>query len=361
MKTVVITRFPYHSQLGGEELHTLEVAKHFQKKGHKVELLTSCPVMLELARDNKFEHEEAWLYKPPVTFWTLLLFTLLSPLLFLKASMMVSKIRIKKSPVVYMLSFGEKLLMTPFCFAANIPVIWIEHARISGWFNKNPWKHWYKFWANRVEIVTVSKMMRRDLGVKSVKVIDNAIDTYEFDVVQDAGILPKKLKEFMRSDGPIVGYVGRLTKDKGMDLLIAAAKELPDVTFVTIGAGPYYSRLKKNGVHNYPYLERTEIAAFMQSIDAFVLPATEKDPFGLVVLEAFAAKTPVVVSKECGISESLEDAKDAVIVTESDFVKKLGLLLKNSKKRDDLVEHAHATLTRKFSLSRMLEDYEKLL
>lgn len=360
-KTVVVTRFPFKSQLGGEELHTLDVVKHFKSLGHKIEFLTSCPVLIELARDNKITYEKVWFYKPPVTFFSLLYFTIISPLLYILAFFLASNIRTKKRPHVYMLSFGEKLLLTPWCLFMNIPVIWVEHARISGWYYKNPWKMLYKFLAQFVDVITVSEMMKKDLDIDSVKVIPNAINTKFFTKLQDAGVLPKKLREHLHGSKTKIGYVGRLTEDKGMEILIEAKKRLNDVEFLTVGAGPYLKKLNKVGILNYPYLPKIEVAAFMQSVDVFVLAATKKDPFGLVVLEAMASGTPTIISDVTGVASMLKNGKDCVIAKPENIVYEIESLLRSKKKMEKLGEQGQETVKEKFSHNDMLDAYAELL
>jgi glycosyltransferase involved in cell wall biosynthesis len=360
-KTVIVTRFPFKSQLGGEELHTLDVVKHYKALGQKVEFLTSCPVLMELARDNKIKTEEVWFYKPPVTMWSLLMFSLVSPFLYIWAFFLVSRIRAKKRPHIYMLSFGEKLLMTPWCLFMNIPVIWLEHARIGGWFYKNPWKLLYKFLAQFVEVVTVSEMMKKDIGIDSVKVIPNAINTKYFTKLQDAGVLPKKLREQLHGSAQKVGYVGRLTEDKGMQVLIDAKKRMPEIEFLTVGVGPYEKKLKKAGVFNYPYLEKTEVAAFMQTVDIFVLAATKKDPFGLVVLEAMATGTPTIISDQVGVASMLKNGKDCVVSPIANFVYEIESLLRSKKKMEKLADTGQKTAKENFSHNEMLDAYGELL
>jgi glycosyltransferase involved in cell wall biosynthesis len=360
-KTVIVTRFPFKSQLGGEELHTLDVVKNYKAHGHKVEFLTSCPVLLEMAHDERINSEKVWFYKPPVTLFSLLTFTLLSPFLYIWAFFLVSKIRTKKRPHMYMLSFGEKLLMTPWCLFMNIPVIWLEHARIGGWFYKNPWKFLYKFLAQFVEIITVSETMKADLGIESVKVIPNAIDHKFFSKLQDAAVLPKKLRELLHGSEVKIGYVGRLTEDKGMELIIEAQKKMQDIKFITVGSGPYLKKLTKAGVFNYPYLPKLEVAAFMQSVDIFILPATKKDPFGLVVLEGMASGTPTLTTDMCGVASILKNGKDCVVCPVDKFVYELESLLKSKTKMEKLSEQGQQTVIEKFSHNDMLEAYLDLL
>jgi glycosyltransferase involved in cell wall biosynthesis len=361
-KTIYITRFPFSSQLGGEELHTMAIARHYRAMGHKVVFLTSCEVLLDLAKEDGFETEKAWLYKPPVTLWSLIIFTILSPILFFHASGIITRLKLKdRKCVFYMLSFTEKLIMTPFLKATLTPVIWLEHARIGNWFWKNPWKKWYLKLADFVKVVTVSERMIKDLGVKDAILIPNAIKNSYFSKIRDAEVLPDSLKAHFLPAQLEVGYVGRLTADKGMSLVIEAAKKLPGLNFVTVGEGPMKSELKKAGVNVHDKINREQVVAFMQNIDIFILPSTEVDPFGLVVLEAMAAGTPVVLTNKCGVADYLDSGKDAIVATVDEFIGALDKLSRSETKRKKLSEHGQKTVEKKFKCENMLEAYGELI
>ncbi|MDF1881091.1 glycosyltransferase family 4 protein [Sulfurimonas sp. MAG313] len=112
-----------------------------------------------------------------------------------------------------------------------------------------------------------------------------------------------------------VAMVGRIEEDKGQYLLIEALSKLDRVEAFFVGREMkegYIQSLKEqakklgieNRVHFLGFLK--EPASFMQACDAMVL-ATPCETFGLVVIEAMAAKTAMIATKACGPLEIIED------------------------------------------------------
>lgn len=360
--SIIITRFPFTSQLGGEEIHTFAVAEYLRKIGHNVEFLTSCPVLRKYAHQANFRTRKVWLYKPPVTVATYLAFNTLSPFLFLWSLFIVLKIRLtRRNPKIYALSFTEKILFAPWCWLFRIKMVWVEHARIGNWFTKNLWKPWYKLWAmgESVDVVTVSKVMKNDLEIADVTVIPNAIDAKKFSKHYDAEILPEELKKYLRQKKFNIGYVGRLSTDKGMEILIEAAEANLNAGIITVGSGPYKKLLEENGVKNVPFLSVEQVACFMQNIDLLVLAATETDPFGLVVLEAIAAGCPVMISNKVGVKDYLNNGKEVLVVKVDEFVQELEKIVKNPDELKKLSNIQEKVISR-FKFEDMLESYAKL-
>lgn len=360
---VAFTRFPYESQLGGEELHTIDIAKYYKSKGAKVSFWGSCKVLSKLFAENNLKVEKTWLAKPPVTTSQLVLFSLLSPLLFLKAGFDVLKLKLKYGYQLrlYMLGFSEKLLWSPWCWMFGIRSIWLEHARFGNWFFKNPWKYWYKFWAklNNVEIVTVSELMREKLAIEKVKVITNAVDGTRFKKLEDASRLPLEMRRAFAKKKTDIGFVGRFSEDKGVNLIIKAAKELPDAGFICCGKGPLKKKLDKKDIDNM-WLDHKLIPCFMQNIDLLILPATKIDPFGLVVLEAMHAGTPVLMTTKCGVSYHLKDGINAFICKPDEFVDKLKFIFENPKVIAKVKENLSMAVS-KFDYDEMRQKYWTLL
>jgi glycosyltransferase involved in cell wall biosynthesis len=147
------------------------------------------------------------------------------------------------------------------------------------------------------ENIAVSEKTRKDLekvGVKNVRVIPNGIDLKKIE-----GVKPSEEE----SD---VIFVGRLIKDKNVDILIQAISlikmEMPDIRCVIVGDGPEKGRLiklaKELGVEDNVkftgFLENyDDVIAYMKSSKVFVLPST-REGFGIVALEANACGLPVV-------------------------------------------------------------------
>jgi glycosyltransferase involved in cell wall biosynthesis len=101
-------------------------------------------------------------------------------------------------------------------------------------------------------------------------------------------------------------YVGRLVKDKNIDIFVAAiglaVKDKPDIKCVIIGKGTERPniehliktlKLSKNITLLDPLADANEVYAYMKSSKVFVLPSV-REGFGIVALEALACDTPVI-------------------------------------------------------------------
>lgn len=107
-----------------------------------------------------------------------------------------------------------------------------------------------------------------------------------------------------------------------------ALSKLPDVNLLLAGASPFRPRemqayweeeaRKRDLSHRVHFLGRLpDLTDFFQAIDLFVLPAP-REPFGLVVLEAFAHGVPVVACKAGGPQEIMEGLEWSRLVPPND-------------------------------------------
>jgi glycosyltransferase involved in cell wall biosynthesis len=120
-------------------------------------------------------------------------------------------------------------------------------------------------------------------------------------------------------------YVGRVSKDKNLELLTDAFKEVVDAGYpcslIVIGDGPYRMEMEAR-LAGYPalftgFLAGEELSRGYASADLFVFPSAT-DTFGNVVLEAQASGLPVIVSDEGGPKELMEDEETGIIVRAGD-------------------------------------------
>lgn len=144
--------------------------------------------------------------------------------------------------------------------------------------------------------------------------------SHHFEVNEDTiEVIPNGLDEEFRPaqnvNGAVrIGFVGRLTHQKGPNYFLDIAKELkarlPDGTFELIGEGYLMPELKKKAHHlnlsktiNFRgFLSHDETMEQMKHLDLLVFPSVS-EPFGLVALEAIAHGVPVVASPNTGIAE----------------------------------------------------------
>ncbi|WP_211334817.1 glycosyltransferase family 4 protein [Desulfosoma caldarium] len=115
-------------------------------------------------------------------------------------------------------------------------------------------------------------------------------------------------------------YVGRISKEKDLDLLCQAYKRLPkthpDTALVVVDDGPYREEMERT-LEGTPavftgYLSGKELAEAYASCDFFVFPSTT-DTFGNVVLEAQASGLPVVLSDQGGPQENVMEGETGLI------------------------------------------------
>ncbi len=120
-------------------------------------------------------------------------------------------------------------------------------------------------------------------------------------------------------------YVGRLSREKNLELLADAFISLTDAglasNLILVGDGPYRKELEEK-LKDYPvlftgFLSGEELSQAYASSDVFVFPSTT-DTFGNVVLEAQASGLPVIVSDQGGPRELLKDGQSGFIVKAND-------------------------------------------
>lgn len=118
----------------------------------------------------------------------------------------------------------------------------------------------------------------------------------------------------------LVGFVGRLHEVKGVDLLIAAFRALPEARarLAVVGEGPARAALDAQaaGDPRIVFLgHRGNPAAAYRAFDLLVMPS-RFDPFPLVALEAMAAGTPMLAASVGGLAEMFAAAPERLFPPE---------------------------------------------
>lgn len=166
----------------------------------------------------------------------------------------------------------------------------------------------------------------------------------------------------------LVIYVGRLDKEKGIEYLIRAAKDISAEIFI-LGGGDYQKELERQvkelklvNVHFLGYFDKDytkELRKFYQRADVVVVPSTVKEAFGLVILEAMAARTPVVASNIGGIPNIIKDGKTGFLVrprSPKEIAEKVNKILKNEKLRQAMRERCFKLIEERFTWEKAARD-----
>ncbi len=141
----------------------------------------------------------------------------------------------------------------------------------------------------------------------------------------------------------VVLYVGRVSKEKGLDNFLYVARCFPEDIFVVVGDGPYRKELeskKSKNMHLVGYMVGEELAKAYANSDVFLFPS-ETETYGQVVLEAMASGLPVIVSSKGAAHEHVQEGINGFIATKpEDFAEKLSLLLSNENLRRSMAQEA---------------------
>jgi len=373
---ILFTRFPLESSYGGAEVQTLTLAEGLRKRGHTVAFLGSCPILCEGMAKLQIPSTKLAIGDPPVTKWGAVSFLwrkekmrrkLVKEVTTCFDTALLCHTERSRSTVaaptqhdvcIFMLSLSEKLLLTDWAASKGIKVFWVEHDRIGRWLTMNPWLPKLRMLSKLATTIVVSDLSRDlylKLGWPAARIVTilNGIDTLRFIPNPNSSTSPNPFH---------IGCIARLTYDKGVDLLIDAVQDLPNVTLTIIGTGREEERLQQRA--RCKFLKSVpDIPAFYHSLDVLVLPSRSHDPFGLVVAEAMAAGVPTIVTDACGIVRHLS-AGDALIVQAGNAAalrNAIQTLLALPKLRSDLAQRGPRIARERFSQERMVTAYGKLL
>jgi glycosyltransferase involved in cell wall biosynthesis len=101
-----------------------------------------------------------------------------------------------------------------------------------------------------------------------------------------------------------LGFIGRLTRDKGFDLLLASLDDLPDARLITAGHGDLATAAAAHhAVEHRGVVAGEEKERFFADIDVLVVPSRMDEIAGLVIDEAAVRGVPVIASRRGGIPE----------------------------------------------------------
>ncbi len=149
---------------------------------------------------------------------------------------------------------------------------------------------------------------------------------------QDAGyfpnaetcVIPGPLDDRVSSphiklNGLKVGFIGAHTRNKGIEILAAAATRLsdrPDIRFIIAGSGDdeYTDELKAQFPgSNTTFCGWVQPDEFYARIDVVVVPSIWREPFGRVSIEGCCFGVPAVVARSGGLPENVEPGHDGFV------------------------------------------------
>lgn len=261
--------------------------------------------------------------------------------------------------------------------------------RIGGWTFNDPWPAYKRIlftWMERLsarwkDVIVVNNRhdleQARTLAIKprhGVMLIHNGIDPYHqsLDGQQAREELTERIEQTAGARpalGFLVGTIANFYAAKGLDILLDAVERTPGtVQFVIIGDGSLRPSLEKH-IENRGLGQRVFLTGmlpdarrYMPAFQVFALPS-RKEGFPWAILEAMAAKVPIVATTVGAIPEALRDGISALLVPPGNSAALAQAIVRLSEReqlRRDLAIRAHQDLLAKFTLRGMLDRYDRL-
>jgi len=234
------------------------------------------------------------------------------------------------------------------------------------------WWLTYESW----RVIVCSAYMEKELRAffqlphDKIRVIPNGVNADEFGV---------KIAGIRRPREKYVFFIGRLVREKGVQVLIDAAPKIlasfPEARFIIAGTGPYEEHLRikvrERGLEHRFYFagyidDETRNRLYAQSSVA-VFPSLY-EPFGIVALEAMAAGTPAVVTDTGGLSEIVEHGFDGLkcyVNSPNSLADNVMAILGDPEMAEKLRVNGHEKARNKYSwfavAGRTAEVYEQVI
>jgi len=356
MKILFITNY-FHPVMGGVENHVYNLSKELIKLGHSVEVWCS-----DRSRDN----------------------------IILKNEDLLGKIKIRRFPALF--KIGDFGVIFPGIFSElknnNFDIIHVHVYRhihnLTPLFTKTQCiltPHWPnypkklrsgttnfliemfdyllgKFILDKYKKILCITDLEKEWFIKKFKMKKSKLEIIPNGVSKKD--LIKKEKNITKVKNVL--SLGRQHKSKGFDQVIKIAKFFPDINFIIAGAEDNDTkRLKNLASKNTKILtniSEKQKKVLLKKADVFIHPS-HYEGFGIVVLEAFANKIPVIASNKGGIPWVVDKA--GLIFEDNnlkDLKNKLELLIKNNKFRKELSEKGYKRV-KNFTWEKIVLDLEK--
>lgn len=304
------------------------------------------------------------------------------PISDLKALKEFKKLLLSNNPeVLFLLSSKAGFIGSLAVKQLKLPIKVIY--RIGGWTFNDPWPFWKKkifLWMEKMsagwkDIIIVNNEYDFELADKNdikprgqIEVIYNGLDVYKLDFLTREEARHK----LACKTKTVIGTIANFYPAKGLEYLIETAaylKDMVDVSFVVIGGGLLAKDLK-NKIQNLKLENKVFLVGqladayrYLPAFDVFVLSSV-KEGFPWAVIEAMAAKLPVVATSVGAVPEIIQNGKNGIVVPPREpkiMANAIKTILESPKMAQELGIQAHQRVLFKYSLDKMVSQIEALL
>jgi len=274
----------------------------------------------------------------------------------------------------------QNIVVRSYAIKYGIPYIMQAHGSVLRIVEKQFLKNafdlvWgYKILQNASKCIALTKTesdqyVRMGVPEDRIVIIPNGLDLSQFSNLPEKGTF--RLKYGIPDNEPVILYLGRIHKIKGIDLLIEAysliLRELPHARLVIAGPddgdlSQIQERIQRLKIGRKPLITgllfgREKLAAYVDA-DVYVLPSIY-EAFSNTVLEAWACGTPVIVTDSCAISPVVQHAGLVVKRNPTELATAIKELLTNESLRREYSKNGKLLVNSEFNIESMITKIER--
>ena len=171
------------------------------------------------------------------------------------------------------------------------------------------------------------------------------------------------------ADAPLAIALGRLHPNKGFDVLLEAVAKVPGLYLWLAGEGALRAALRRQaaslGIEDRVRLLgwRQDVGALLAAADMLVC-SSRREPLGNTIIEAWAARKPVVACAAAGPAELIDQDKTGLLVPVDDVTalgEAMRALVQDKARAQALAEAGYAVFDAQFSEPRVVARYREFL
>jgi glycosyltransferase involved in cell wall biosynthesis len=384
MNILIFTQF-FNPTRGGGEVMLYQLAKQLGKKGHKVFIIKhkssdlSCDHVQDLPL-NVFVIE----VNPPVIHRGGLPAGVVQNMLYILNSIRIG-LRIVKNnyiDIIHCNTYSPLFVGWFLCKLTGIPLVVTIHD-VASLHGHSFWKKWMEQFGRLSWLKALIAYISELLVIKLSKNIHAVSETSKRDILLfnsrcNVLVIPNSLdlehyrfgKDITYDD--FILFIGRLVFYKHLEVVIEALKLLKnrcDVRLVVLGDGPMRSNWEelvdklnlKDMVEFKGYVSHSEKLYYLSKCKALVLPSIFEG-FGMVILEAWALRKPVIVTDVEPLNKIVTHGLDGYVVKNVPeiWAEHIYTLMANEELSRQLGDNGYRKLVMEYNIDRHTTEFEKL-
>jgi glycosyltransferase involved in cell wall biosynthesis len=385
MNILIFTQF-FNPTGGGGEVMFYQLAKQLGKKGHKVFIIKHRSSGLSWDRVQDLPLNVVVIeVNPPVIHRGGLPAGIVQNMLYILNSLRIG-LRIVKNnyiDIIHCNTYSPFFVGWFLCKLTSIPLVVTIHDVVS-LHGYSFWKKWMEQFGRLSWLKALIAYIAELLVIKLSKNIHTVSETSKKDILLfnsrcNVLVIPNSLDlehyrfgKDITYDGFIL-FIGRLVFYKHLEVVIEALKLLKnrcDVRLVVLGDGPMRSKWEelvdklnlKDMVEFKGYVSHREKLYYLSKCRVVVLPSTFEG-FGMVILEAWAFKKPVMVADVEPLNKIVDHGLNGLVIDPSnieEWAKYIATTIMDDFLVKKMGEEGYKKLQKEYNITRQCEEFEKL-